>query len=139
MLVLDTDHISTLGDPSVAGFALLSRLNAAGDQVTTTVVTVEENLQGWLAQIRAAKTPEAEINAYGRFQRRVDFSADWVVLPWDREASRIFLQLRSQKIRIGTQDLRIASISLACQALLLTRNRVDFQKVPGLKFENWLD
>jgi tRNA(fMet)-specific endonuclease VapC len=43
------------------------------------------------------------------------------------------------KIRIGTMDLKIASICLAHDALLLSRNRVDFEKVPGLRVENWLD
>jgi len=78
---LHTDHISVLGDPTAAGFTLLSRLDESGEDVATAVITVEENLQGWLAQVRAAKTPEAEIGAYGRFQRRVDFFADWVILP----------------------------------------------------------
>jgi tRNA(fMet)-specific endonuclease VapC len=49
------------------------------------------------------------------------------------------LSLRRKGIRIGTMDLRIASITLAHDATLLTRNSVDFARVPGLRFENWLD
>jgi len=36
-------------------------------------------------------------------------------------------------------DLRIAGITLAHDATLLTRNSVDFEQVPGLRVENWLD
>jgi tRNA(fMet)-specific endonuclease VapC len=36
-------------------------------------------------------------------------------------------------------DLKIACIALAHEALLLSRNLVDFEKVPGLRVENWLD
>ena len=50
-----------------------------------------------------------------------------------------FTRFRKQGIRIGTMDLRIASIALAHVATLLTRNTVDFAQVPGLCFENWLD
>lgn len=42
-------------------------------------------------------------------------------------------------MRIGTMDLKIAAICLAHDATLLTRNLVDFEKVPGLRVENWLD
>jgi tRNA(fMet)-specific endonuclease VapC len=49
------------------------------------------------------------------------------------------LKFRSQGIRIGTLDLKIAAITIAHDATLLTRNTVDFAKVPGLRFENWLD
>jgi len=70
---------------------------------------------------------------------RVNFFSRWVVLPLDVESAEGVRRLRSQGIRIGTQDLRIASITMAHGATLLTRNTVDFAKVPGLRFENWLD
>jgi tRNA(fMet)-specific endonuclease VapC len=34
-------------------------------------------------------------------------------------------------------DLRIASIALATNATLLSRNLRDFQRVPGLTVEDW--
>lgn len=139
MLVLDSDHLSVLGDPTPGGQALLVRLRAASAPVFTTVVSVEENLRGWLAQIHRATTPEREIIAYNRLQKRVEFFADWSVLSWDAESSALFRDLRRQGIRIGTHDLRIASIVLAHDATLLTRNARDFAQVPGLKMENWLD
>jgi len=50
-----------------------------------------------------------------------------------------FNRLRAQGVRVGTQDMKIASIALAHGVLLLTRNSLHFAKVPGLRFENWLD
>ena len=70
---------------------------------------------------------------------RVEFFAEWLILPWDADAVSTLARIRSQGVRIGTRDLRIAAITLAHDATLLTRNSVDFAKVPGLRFENWLD
>lgn len=47
--------------------------------------------------------------------------------------------MRAERVRIGTMDLRIASIVLAHHATLLSRNLRDFRLVPGLRVENWLD
>jgi tRNA(fMet)-specific endonuclease VapC len=57
---------------------------------------------------------------------------------FDDLAAKRFHQLRSDRIRIGTMDLKIAAIGLVTDALLLTANQSDFQQVPGLRFENWL-
>ncbi|WP_363318236.1 hypothetical protein [Nostoc sp. NMS4] len=42
-----------------------------------------------------------------------------------------------QRIRIGTQDLRIPAITLSVNGILVTRNRKDFEKIPNLRLEDW--
>ena len=139
MVVLDTDHASELGFRSAAGIRLLHRLSAGGHDAVITAITVEEQMRGWLAEIHRRADPAEQIGAYDRLVRQVELSASWVILPWDLAAVERFRHLRDQRIRIGTQDLKIASIVLAHDATLLTRNTVDFAKVPGVRFENWLD
>jgi tRNA(fMet)-specific endonuclease VapC len=139
MIVLDSDHLSVLGDPTPAWLQLLQRLDASGEEVATTVVNVEESLRGWLALIHRAASVQAEVFAYQRFQNRVAFFAEWMVLPYDEEAAQRFRRLRAQRLRTGTNDLRVACIALEHDVLLLTRNEKDFVGVPDLRFENWLD
>jgi tRNA(fMet)-specific endonuclease VapC len=95
-------------------------------------------LRGWLAEIHRLADPHRQIPAYERLQRRIDFFASWTVLPWNAESAELFLKLRRQGVRIGTMDLKIACITLAHGAMLLTRNVSDFAQVPGFRFENWL-
>ncbi len=137
MLVLDTDHASELVFRSAAGLRLLERLDAAKDDVVITSVTVDEQLRGWLAEINRRK-PKDQIVPYARLIYQVKILAAWHVLPWDQDAVSRFSDLKRHKIRIGTQDLKIAAITLAHDAMLLTRNERDFANVPGLRFENWL-
>lgn len=118
---------------------LLERIRASGQEAVTTIVTIEEQLRGWLAEIHRLTDPRRQIPAYERLQRRIDFFAAWTVLPWDAEAADLFLDLRRQGLRNGTMDLKIACIALVHNATLLTRNTNDFAPVPGLRIEDWLD
>lgn len=140
MLILDTDHLSEFDQASDAGARLRERLLAAEEEIAATIISAEEQLRGWLTQIhRTHDDPNAQISAYARLQRRLEFYANWTVLPWDAESAARFLQCRRQGVRIGSMDLKIACIALAHDATLLTRNVVDFAKVPGLQFQNWLE
>ncbi|MFM6812415.1 MAG: type II toxin-antitoxin system VapC family toxin, partial [Dolichospermum sp.] len=49
----------------------------------------------------------------------------------------IYTELVKQKIRVGTQDLRIAAITLSFKGILVTRNWKDFEKVPNFRLEDW--
>ena len=139
MLVLDTDHVSALGAPSEAGLELLERIRESRQEAATTIVTVEEQLRGWLAEIHRLNDPHREILAYERLQRLINFFAAWTVLPWDTQAADLFLRSRREGVRIGSMDLKIASITRAQNATFLTRNATDFDRVPALRHENWLD
>ena len=122
MLVLDTDHVSALAFPSAIGLRLLERIDASGHEPATTIITVEEQLRGWLAEIHRLTDPHRQVIAYERLQERMDFFAAWTVLPWDRAAADEFVHLRREGVRIGSLDLKIGCITLARGAILLTRN-----------------
>jgi tRNA(fMet)-specific endonuclease VapC len=138
MLVLDTDHLVELDRGSAQGATLQRKLDDAGDEVTTTIISVEEQFRGWLAQLHRQRNPHEQIATYQRLQRRIAFFAAWHVLPWDTDAADTLQDLRRQRIRIGTMDLKIASIVLAHDATLLSRNLRDFHQVPNLRVEDWL-
>ncbi|GDY21155.1 hypothetical protein LBMAG56_25010 [Verrucomicrobiota bacterium] len=139
MLVLDTNHIQEISRGTTAGAKLLQRLAASREENATTVISAEETLRGWLAQIRMHQDVAEQIGPYLRLYRAMEFYAGWLVLMWDEDAAQRFRSLRASGIRIGSQDLKIAAIVLAHDATLLTRNSKDFAQVPGLKFANWLD
>jgi len=138
MLVLDTDHLVELDRGSSQGAVLQRKLEDAGDAVATTIISAEEQFRGWLAQLHRQRDPHEQIATYQRLQRRIAFFAAWHVLPWDTDAADILQGLRRQRVRIGTMDLKIASIVLAHDATLLSRNLRDFQQVPNLRVEDWL-
>lgn len=139
MLVLDTDHLTALGYHNALGQRLLNRLADSSQEVATTVVNVDEQLSGLLAGLHAKHDLDEQIQPYAELVERIEFLAAFLVLPWDADSVGILRDLRAKRVRVGTMDLKVASISLAHDVTLLTRNTVDFAKVPGLRFENWVD
>jgi tRNA(fMet)-specific endonuclease VapC len=137
LYVIDTDLLSLYqrNHPQVSDRIRLARQN--GIMLTTTVVTVEEQYAGRLAQIRKAKDSADLIAAYDRLNITFSLFSKLEVLRYDRIADDYFRQLRKSGVRIGTQDLRIASIALAQNGIVVTRNRKDFEQVSNLKIEDW--
>ena len=140
MIVLDTDHISEPQYPnSVRGARLLERLKAVVDrQSATTIITFEEQMRGWLAEIHKLPAGLSQVENYTNLIEVVQFFRPWSILPFDQVAAEQFHRLKSQRIRIGTMDLKIASIVLRQEATLLSANLRDFRQVPGLSVEDWL-
>lgn len=136
--VLDTDHNSLLQRGGSKALTLQSRLRLLGaDDYGTTIVSYEEQCQGWLDNINRAQTPEARVNAYAQLKSSFRFYLGIAIWDYDTVADTIFVALTKAKVRVGTKDLRIASIALANDATLLTRNTQDFARVPNLRFEDW--
>jgi tRNA(fMet)-specific endonuclease VapC len=135
LFILDTDHLS-LYQRDVE--PLLSKLlSHPPDELAITIITVEEQLRGRLAQIRKATTAARLNECYRWLGETVDQLARLPVLDFDARAATMYEKLLSQKLRIGSQDLRIASIALSQNAVLLTRNYQDFSRVPELQLDDW--
>ena len=133
--VLDTDHVSLFQQnyPILTG-----RINAVNpEEIGVTVITLEEQFYGRLNGIRRANSPEKLISAYAKLSATWNYFATVNLLDFDLDASNCFAELLRQKIRIGTQDLRIAAVVMSRNAILVTRNRRDFERIPGLRFEDW--
>lgn len=64
------------------------------------------------------------------------------VLPLDENASlhygKIRQHLQASGKPIGNNDLWIAAHALAGKLILVTNNVAEFERVPGLKVENWV-
>jgi tRNA(fMet)-specific endonuclease VapC len=129
--ILDTDHLSVLQWREQPAYErLIERLDQLPpDDLATTIVSFQEQVQGWLAYLARAKNPDQVVRAYARLE------AIWRAFLKMNVLS--FAQLRRQRTRMQTLDLRIASIALATDSTLLSRNLRDFRRVPGLLVEDW--
>jgi tRNA(fMet)-specific endonuclease VapC len=139
MVVLDTDHLSVLewrANPEAE--CLRDRLKAVPpEEAAATVISFEEQTRGWLARLGSAKTVANQVEAYRRLLQALQNYCAIPMLSFDERAATEFQRLKKLKIRIGTMDLKIAAIALANDATLVSQNRRDFGKVPGLKVEDW--
>lgn len=135
MYILDSDHVSLHQRQNPAVVQRLATIPS--EQVFVSIVTIEEQLRGWLNLIRRAQTSERLTTAYTSLRRAVGYFAQVNVMDYSEAAATHFAALRAQRIRIGTQDLRIAAIALAANATLVSRNHRDFQQVPDLLLEDW--
>jgi tRNA(fMet)-specific endonuclease VapC len=133
--IWDTDHLSLYQrNPDL----FQQHLGALPpDKFAITVITVEEQLRGRFLSIRQARTDADLLIAYHRLRQTVGALNRYLVLDYDEPAHALFKLLRKQKIRVKTQDLRIAATALSVGGILVTRNAIDFSQVPGLTIEDW--
>ena len=96
-------------------------------------------MRGWLSAIAKERTLMRQINAYRELTDLFDFFAKLDIISLSADAVDLFNTFRESGVKIGTMDLKMACIAAANNAIFLTANRRDFEKVPGLRFENWLE
>lgn len=139
MFLLDTDHIVIIQQRAEPEFNRLSVRMSAGqsDDFFTSIVSFHELVLGWSAYIKRAKKAAGLVKGYLKLQDILNDFSQSQITSYDDAAAAKFESLRKQGVRIGTMDLRIASIALVRGYTLLSRNLVDFQKVPGLTVEDW--
>jgi tRNA(fMet)-specific endonuclease VapC len=139
MILLDTDHLSVLADARHSLHSqLVDKLKGVNEPVAVPIIAVEEQLRAWLAQIRRVASVHHQVVPYERLALLIGVLSDWEIVKWNNRASDEFTRHRKARIRIGTQDLKIAALTVVHGARLLSANLRDFNQVPGLHVEDWL-
>jgi tRNA(fMet)-specific endonuclease VapC len=137
MYLLDTDHVVILQTRPPGEFdRLVNRMNqhpASGFHIP--IVAFHEQMLGWNVYISRAQDSDGVVRGYHRMYGLLEYFRDAQVVEFDSAAASHFDHLRGA-VRIGTMDLRIAAIALSQDMTVLTRNTVDFGRVPNLKFED---
>jgi tRNA(fMet)-specific endonuclease VapC len=136
LYILDTDSLTLLhaGHPQVR--QRYSLIEAA--DVAITVISVEEQLDGWYIRLRRPHRSRAELaSVYSSLSNAVTFLGQFEILSFTEPAIERFEQLRGMRLNVGAYDLRIAAIVLENDGTVVTRNLCDFQRVPNLTVENW--
>jgi tRNA(fMet)-specific endonuclease VapC len=138
MTAFDTDVLTEC----LAGNAVFAERLAAipSDEQVVPIVVVEELVRGRLNVIRQAESGKARVSvdrAYRLFEETLDDIRELRVLSLTPAAEALVKEWRGRKVRASTHDLRIAACCVTSSATLVTRNRRDFQNIPGLAVEFW--
>ena len=133
--VLDTDILSLhqRNHPQVRAAVAAH----ATDVVSVSTVTVEEQIGGWSALARSARTPQEHEHAAMFLAALVVSWGGFALVPLTVPAVGRFEALAKAIRNVTRNDLRIAAIALELRATVVIRNRRDFGRVPGLLIEDW--
>lgn len=139
MYLLDTDTLTHLhaGNTNV-----INRLESLQDEeIAITIITKVEILRGRIDYLLKASSGQDLIKAQELFSRSETLLNQLPVISIDENAANQFESFKTvSKLRkIGRADMLIASISLANQAILVTRNLRHFRQFPNLSVQNWVD
>src|SRR5262245_56864477 len=122
--VLDTDILSLhqRNHPQV-GAAIASH---ATDLLSISTITIEEQIGGWSALARSAKSPQQHEHASMFLAALVASWREFALVPMTQPAIARFDAFVKAKLNVKRNDLRIAAIALELGATVVTRNRRDF-------------
>ena len=137
--LLDTDHISILQRQSVTEYTMLiAQISKHSlENLAFSIISFHEQVMGCHTYINRARTTGDTVRGYNMLGRVLKNFAVVPVIEFDATAAEVFDSLLARRVRVGTMDLRIASIAPSRNMILVTRNVNEFNKIPGLQVEDW--
>ena len=134
--ILDTDHVTAFQNGNPRFFQRMKLIDSS--RIFVTIITLEEQIRGRFKVINNHNNNLQELPlAYYGLHKTFDFFTKMNLLDFDHQALTHYQNLKKQKIRIGSQDLKIGAIALTHQMTLVTRNSKDFTQIPDLTVEDW--
>ncbi len=95
MDILDTDHLSVLERKGANAQPLLQRMLAVDPaQISTTIISYEEQMRGWLSYISKAQSEDKQVEAYKQLKNQLMNYCAIPVIEFDLDAVKEFNRLR---------------------------------------------
>jgi tRNA(fMet)-specific endonuclease VapC len=137
--LLDTDHLSILQHSSQPECSILESRMARFDdsQFSVSIVSFQEEALGWNAFLNQARRSHELVYGYQMLQDMVSDFQRLTVVPFDANVAEEFERLKTLRLRVGTMDLRIGASAIVHEKIILTRNSVDFERISGLRCQDW--
>ena len=133
--LFDTDHLTLYQHDHPP---LMQRLAIQPvDSVGICPINIEEVMRGRLAKLGRTLTGGLHVEAYAYLVAAVELFRRFPLVPFDDPSETQFQNLKRARVRVGTLDLKIGAIALTNRLTVLTRNRSDFGRIPGLAMADW--
>jgi tRNA(fMet)-specific endonuclease VapC len=133
--LLDTDHLTLYDHRHAALFPRVAAQPAGA--VALSPVSAQEYLKGRLAALARHQSGPLQVQAYANLVATLQLLRQFPIVDFDAACEAQSQRLRALRLRVGSQDLRIAAVALTHGLVLLTRNRRDFAPIPGLQLDDW--
>ncbi|MFA6699298.1 MAG: type II toxin-antitoxin system VapC family toxin [Thiomicrospira sp.] len=112
---------------------VLAKFNEAAGHLAISSITLSELFHG----VEKSQQISKNLKAVEDFCSRLD------ILDYDQQAAAHYGEIRAQLERLGTaigvNDLHIAGHARSLGTILVTNNIKEFERVDGLRLQNWLD
>ncbi len=133
MYIFDTDTLSNIVKKRPSSLLIEKLRNLPRAVQYTTAVNIGEIYYG------AYRSPRKEQILEG-FERYV--FPNITILAFDEKCGKVFgiikADIETKGIGCSEPDLRIAAIAICNNFILVTGNTRHFEKLPGVRIENWL-
>ena len=92
MIILDTDCLSLLERQTGENYLRLqSKLDEVpSDEITTTIITFEEQMRGWMAFLAKMRSIDEQVFAYETLKQYFDYFKTLTLIEFDENAARVF-------------------------------------------------
>ena len=94
-------------------------------------------MRGALNLIQRGRDKAGSPAAHEFLKRLMFHLCDYRIHPYGEQAAQVYMSFSAKTRLVGSQDCRVAASAIASGMIVITVNRKDFSRIPGVQFEDW--
>ena len=135
VFLLDTNHVSFYEQKHALVSARIDALPRVDFAISP--ISFQEVLAGRFATIARLRGGPKLIWAYHHLIQSWATLNAFPIVAYETNADAEFQRLLKLRTGVGAHDLQIAAIAITDNLIVLTNNKKDFSRIPGVRFTDW--